>query len=148
LSRWVFDQEPVNVLAAVERDPVMKTDRLASAILEFPSGQAIFTCSTQLVPYQTMHFFGTKGRIQLEVPFNAPPDRPTRVYIDNGSDLFGSGIRTEEFVCSQYTTQFDVFSRAIQEDLAVPVPLEDALKNMEVIERILSAAPVAAQSGR
>jgi len=130
ISRWMFGEEPVQVMAAVERDPVMKTDRLASAVLEFPSGQSIFTCGTQLVPYQRMQFFGTKGRVDVEIPFNAPPDRPCRIYIDD---------ETEEFpICDQYTLQGDAFSRAIQEDLDVPVPLEDALKNMEVIERILA----------
>ena len=130
MSRWVFGEEPVNVMAAVERDPVMQTDRLASAILEVPSGQSIFTCSTQLVPYQCMQFFGTKGRVEVEIPFNAPPDRPCRIFIDD---------ETEEFpICDQYTIQGDAFSEAIQENLDVPVPLEDALKNMEVIERILA----------
>jgi len=141
ISRWIFGEEPVRVLAAVDRDPVMKTDRLASAVLEFPSGQSIFTCSTQLVPYQRMQFYGTKGRVEVPIPFNAPPDRPCRILIDDGSDPFGGGILTEEFpVCDQYTIQADAFARAIQEELPVPVPLEDALKNMEVIERILGTA--------
>ena len=133
ISRWMFDEEPINVMAAVDYDPVMKTDRLASAILEFPSGQSIFTCSTQLAPYQRMHFFGTRGKLEVEIPFNAPPDRPCRIFVDG---------ETEEFpVCDQYTIQCDAFSQAIQENLEVPVPLEDALKNMAVIEKILSRSP-------
>ncbi len=133
ISRWIFGEEPVTVKAAVELDPVMKTDRLASAILEFPSGQSIFTCSTQLTPYQRMHFFGTKGRVEVEIPFNAPPDRPVRIFIEDAD-----GIETEEFVaCDQYTLQGDAFSRAIQENTPVPVTLEDALGNMVVIEKVL-----------
>ena len=81
----------------LDRDPEMKTDRLASAILEFPGGHSIFTCSTQLIPYQRIHFLGTRGRIELEIPFNAPPDRPTRLFIDSTGDLSGSGITTETF---------------------------------------------------
>jgi predicted dehydrogenase len=138
MSRWLFGEEPVKVMAAVERDPEMKTDRLASAVLEFPSGHSIFTCSTQLVPYQKMQLFGTKGRIEVRIPFNAPPDRPCQILIDDGSDLFGAGIETEEFpICDQYALQADAFSRSIQENTPVPVPLEDALKNMDVIEKIL-----------
>jgi predicted dehydrogenase len=138
LSRWIFGEEPVSVKAAVERDPVMKTDRLASALLEFPSGHAIFTCGTQLVPYQTMQLLGTKGRVEVEIPFNAPPDRPCRIRIDDGADLFGGGAVTEEFAaCDQYGLQGDAFSRAIQEDGDVPVGLEYAMKNMEVIEAVL-----------
>ena len=60
-SRFIFGEEPSRVLGLVGRDPVMKVDRLTSAILDFPSGQSTFTCSTQLVPYQRMHFFGTTG---------------------------------------------------------------------------------------
>ena len=113
-SRFVFGEEPQRVLGLVENDPAMGTDRLTSAILDYPRGQAIFTCSTQLVPYQRMQFFGTKGRVELEIPFNAPPDRPTRILIDSGADLFGGGIRVQEFpVCDQYTIQGDEFSKAI-----------------------------------
>ena len=97
----------------------------------FPGGQAIFTCSTQLVPYQRVHFLGTKGRIEIEIPFNAPPDKPTRIFVND---------QVQEFpVCDQYTIQGELFSRAILEDTEVPVPLEDALKNMAVIEKILAS---------
>jgi predicted dehydrogenase len=139
-SRFIFNEEPQRVIAIVERDPVMKIDRLTSAILDFPSGQAIFTCSTQLVPYQRMQFFGTRGRIEIEIPFNAPADRPCRIYIDDCSDLFG-GIETKEFpICNQYTIQSDLFSRAIREGGEVGTPLEDAVKNMAVIEALFRSA--------
>src|SRR6266851_3343512 len=139
-SRFIFGEEPARVAGLIERDPDFKTDRLASAILEFPSGQAVFTCSTQLVPYQRMQFLGTKGRIEIEIPFNAPPDRPTRIFIDDGRDVFGGGIRTETIpVCDQYTVQGDGFSRAIREGIDVPVPLEDAIANMAVIEAVFRA---------
>ena len=145
LSRFMFAAEPSRVLGLVERDPEMKTDRLSSAIMEFPSGQAVFTCSTQLVPYQRMHFMGTSGRIEIEVPFNAPNDRPCRIFIDDGRDLFGGGLATESFpVCDQYTIQGDVFSRAVREGTEVPVSIEDAIKNMAVIEAIFRSA----ESGR
>jgi predicted dehydrogenase len=140
-SRYAFRQEPTRVMASIDRDPEMRTDRLTSAILEFPGGQCIFTCSTQLVPYQRIHFLGASGRIEIEIPFNAPPDRPTRILIDGSGDLFGGGIVTETFpVCDQYTLQGDAFSKAILEGTEVPVPLEDAIKNMAVIEAIFNSA--------
>ena len=121
----------------------MQTDRLTSAILDFPAGQSIFTCSTQLVPYQRIHFLGAKGRIELEIPVNAPPDRPTRLFIDSGSDLFGGGITAETFpVCDQYTLQGDAFSQAIRNGTQVPVPLEDAIRNMAVIEAVFRSAAI------
>ncbi|HEV8131411.1 MAG TPA: Gfo/Idh/MocA family oxidoreductase [Acidobacteriota bacterium] len=140
-SRFVYGEEPRRVFGLVERDPEMKIDRLTSAILDFPSGQAIFACSTQLVPYQRMQFFGTTGRVELEIPFNAPPDQPCRIFIDDGSDLRGGGIRIQEFeVCNQYTIQADNFSRAIHEGGNLPYPLEDSVKNMAVIDAIFRSA--------
>jgi predicted dehydrogenase len=140
-SRYAFAQEPSRVVARIDRDPQMRTDRLTSAILEFSTGQAIFTCSTQLVPYQRIDFLGTRGRIEIEIPFNAPNDRPTRLFIDDGRDLSGRGTTTETFpVCDQYTLQGDAFSKAVLENTEVPVSLEDAIKNMAVIEAIFESS--------
>jgi predicted dehydrogenase len=140
-SRYAFGAEPSRVVGLIDRDPEMHTDRLTSAILDFPGGQSIFTCSTQLVPYQRIHFVGTKGRIEIEIPFNAPPDRPTRLFIDPAGDIFGEGIVTETFpTCDQYTLQGDAFSKAVMEGTEVPVPLEDAIRNMAVIEAIFNSA--------
>jgi predicted dehydrogenase len=144
-SRFMFGAEPLRLSGVVERDPDFGTDRLASAILEFSGGQSIFTCGTQIVPYQRMQFLGTKGRIEIEIPFNAPIDQPTRIFIDDGSDVGGAGIRAETIAaCDQYTIQGDVFSRAIRENTEVPVPLEDAIANMSAIDAIFRSA----ESGR
>jgi len=140
-SRFIFGAEPRRVAALIERDPKMKIDRLTSAILDFPAGQSIFTCATQLVPYQRMQIFGTRGRIEIEIPFNAPPDRPCRVFLDDGRDVFGSGAETLEIpVCDQYTIQGDLFSRAVRDGGDVPVPLESSICNMAVIDAVVRAA--------
>ena len=139
--RFLFGEEPLRVSALMEKDPKLQVDRLTSAMMEFPSGHATFTCSTQLVPSQRMQMLGTKGRIEIEVPFNAPNDRPCRIFIDDGRDLVGGGITVETFpTCNQYTIQGDVFSRAVREGTPVPVPLPDAIKNMAVIEAIFRSA--------
>ncbi len=140
-SRFIFGEEPSRVIGLVERDPEFEVDRLASVMLDFPAGRAIFTCSTQLVPHQRMQFLGTKGRIEIEIPFNAPNDRPCRIHIDDGRDVFGGGVTVETFpACDQYTIQGDVFSRAIRGEGEVPVSLEDAIGNMAVIEAIFRSA--------
>ncbi len=140
-SRYIFGEEPRRVLALLERDPEFGTDRLGSVILDFPSGQAVFTCSTQLTPAQTVQFLGTRGRLEIEVPFNPPTDRPCRVLIDDGRDLLGGGRTIEEISpCDQYTLQGDAFSRVIREGGEVPVPLEDSLANMAVIEAVFRSA--------
>ncbi len=142
-ARYGFGELPRRVAGLIERDPDFGTDRLTSALLDFPGGQAVFTCSTQLVPYQRVHFFGTEGRIEIEIPFNAPKDRPTRIFIDASGDLLGGGIKIEEFpVADQYTMQGDAFSKAVLEGGEVPVPLEDAIANMTVIEAIFRSAQI------
>ena len=85
LSRFIFDAEPQRVLGHIERDPALEIDRLVSAVLEFFQGTSTFTCSTQLVPHQRVNIFGTSGRIEIEIPFNAPPDRPCRVWLQIGT---------------------------------------------------------------
>ncbi|HEY2881676.1 MAG TPA: Gfo/Idh/MocA family oxidoreductase [Pirellulales bacterium] len=148
LSRFIFDRLPQRALGIVEFDPAFKTDRLASAILDFgPSGgsnsgdsatagTATFTCSTQLVPYQRVNIFGTEGRIEIEIPFNAPPDQPTKLWHQRGTEV---KLHTLE-VCNQYTIQGDLFSLAVLENKPVPTPLTDAVENMRVIEAIFASA--------
>ena len=140
ISRFLFEREPIRAVGCFERDPDMQTDRLMSGILDFGSGQSIFTCSTQMVPYQRVHILGTKRRIELEIPLNAPPDHATRILVDNGKDVFGSGIDVEEFpICDQYTLQGDQFSQAVRGSGEVPTPLEDSLGNMAVIESLFKS---------
>jgi predicted dehydrogenase len=140
-SRLIFGDEPRRVSALVEEDPEMKIDRLSSFILDFPSGQAVFTCGTQVVAYQRVQIFGTGGRIEVEIPFNAPPDRACRLFIDDGSALPVGKLETMEFApVNQYTIQGDLFSRAIRENTESPLPLEDSVRNMAVIEAVFRSA--------
>ena len=140
-SRVGFGGPATRAVGIIERDPTFGTDRLTSALLDFPGGHAVFTCSTQMIPYQRVQFLGTKGRIEIEIPFNAPKDRPTRIFIDQSGDIFGGGIVTEEFpTADQYTIQGDAFSKAVLEGGEIPVPLEDAIQNMAVIEAVFKSA--------
>jgi predicted dehydrogenase len=147
-SRFLLGKEPARVQALIERDPKFGTDRLASALLDFGDCQSIFTCSTQLVNYQRMQILGTKGRIEIPIPFNPPPDRPSRLYVDIGGDFLGTGMRTEEIpTANQYTLQGDAFSRAILEGSDVPTTLENALGNMAVIEALFRSERTAQWEG-
>ncbi|HEX2912088.1 MAG TPA: Gfo/Idh/MocA family oxidoreductase [Chloroflexia bacterium] len=135
LSRFVFEAEPNRVVGIVEYDPNLQTDRLASAILDFGRGTATFTCSTQLVPYQRVNIFGTEGRVEIEIPFNAPLDQPCKMWYQYGD-------KVEEIVldtANQYTIQGDLFSQAILNNTAVPTPIEDAVANMKVIEAVFQS---------
>src|SRR5882672_8166311 len=137
IARWLFGAEPTEVVGLIERDPEMRIDRLTSGLLRFERGQATFSCSTQLVPYQTMQIFGTTGRIAIEIPFNPPPRDECRIFVDDGSDLAGGGIETITFpAVDQYAVQADRFSEAIRGVGTVPVSLEDAIGNMAVIDAL------------
>jgi predicted dehydrogenase len=141
LSRYAFRAEPRRVVGLIDRDPQLGIDRLASALLDFPGGQAVFTCGTQLIPHQQIQILGRRGCITLEIPINALADRPARLFIDSSGDLRGSGITTETFpACDQYTLQGDAFAKAVFEGTPVPVPLEDSIQNMAVIEAIFNSA--------
>ena len=136
LSRFIFGAEPRRVCGIMEEDPEMKVDRLTSGILEFARGTSTFTCATQLLRYQRVNIFGTKGRIEIEIPFNAPPDQPCKIW-------HGDDARIEEVIlgiCNQYTIQGDLFSRAVLEDREVPTPLEDAVANMQMIDALVRSA--------
>ena len=141
MSRFLFKDEPRRVVALVERDPDMRIDRLTSGMMNFAGGQAGFTCSTQMVAYQRVQIFGTRGRIEVEIPFNAPPDRPCRVFVDDGSSLSGASVETIEFpAVDQYTIQGDLFSQSVREGTPLAVPLEGSVRNMAVIEAIFRSA--------
>lgn len=136
LSRFIFDLEPQRVFGLVEYDPQLNIDRLALGVLDFGCGTSVFTCSTQLVPYQRVNIFGVEGRVEIEIPFNAPPDKPCKMWHQDGDEV--SEIILE--VCDQYTNQGDLFSQAILNDGAVPTPLVDAVENMKVIEALFESA--------
>jgi predicted dehydrogenase len=141
LSRWLFGEEPKRVMGALELDPEFGTDRLASGVMEFSNGHSVFSCGTQSNYFQRMEILGTTGRLAVEMPFNAPTGRPTHITIADGMAIYNGKVEVEEIpACDQYTIQGDVFSRAIREDGEVPVPLEDALANMKVIDAIFRSA--------
>jgi predicted dehydrogenase len=140
-ARWLLGREPRRVISLVETDPVFGTDRLASMLLDFGEAQVIGMCATQLAPSQGVHVFGSDARLEIEIPFNAAPDRPCRIFVDDGSSLVGDGRRTIELpVCDQYTLQGDDFSRAIRLGLDQALPLEDSVANMRVLDAVVRSA--------
>jgi predicted dehydrogenase len=141
MSRWLYAEEPTDVVALVDRDPELGIDRLTSAILAFPRGQAVFTCAGQLVAHQRMQVFGHRGRIEVEAPFTPSADRPTRLLIDAGKGLHLEGADIVEFPpVHQYAAQADAFARAVRGEAPVPVSLEDAMANMRVIDALFRSA--------
>jgi predicted dehydrogenase len=137
-GRFLFGVEPQRVIALIDRDPDFETDRTVSAVLDFGAGRHLdFTVSTQSTPYQRLHVVGTRKRLEIEIPFNAPQGEATRIFIDEGRILGGAGAVTETLPpCDQYTLQGDIFSRAVRGEIALPYDLEDAICNMRVIDAL------------
>ena len=136
LARLIFDEEPQRVFGKIEYDPGFETDRICSGILDFVQGTSTFTCSTQLVPYQRVNVFGTKGRIEIEIPFNAPPDKPCKMLFQNNEIIEEIEIK----ICDQYTIQGDLFSLSVLKNEKLPTPIEDAVENMKVLEAVIQSA--------
>jgi predicted dehydrogenase len=135
-SRFVCGREPERVFGRLDFDDRFKTDRLGSIILDFGDFLGSFVFSTQMVHYQRMHFFGTEARVEIEIPFNAPSDRPCRLFIGRG-DRYGADIETVEFpIVDQYRIQGDHFSEAIRTDTEPAVTVDDSVRNMAVIDAV------------
>jgi len=145
LSRMLFGAEPTRVEASITRDPGSGVDVLTSAILEFATGTATFTCSTRLEDDQRVDIYGSEGRISIGIPFNIPPDRPTQVFVTTGGDppvAPNTEVLTFE-TADPYAVEAERFAVAVLDDLPTPVLPEDAVANLRVIERIFDAATAA-----
>lgn len=145
LSRWLFASEPTDVVAFIDRDPEFGVDRLTSGLLRFPNGQASFTTGGHLALHQSLHLYGTTGRIHVEIPFNPAPNRTSRVIVDDGRDLVGGGASLVEFpAVDQFALQCDRFADAVRGQAAAVIGLDDAVANMAVIDALFRSA----ESGR
>jgi predicted dehydrogenase len=141
LSRMLFGEEPASVAAAIVRDPASEVDVLTSALLVFPSGVATFTCATRVEPDQRVSIYGTTGRIEIEIPFNIPPNLPTRVFVTAGGDPpVAPATEILEFApADAYGVEVDRFAEAVLDGATVPITGEDSVANMRVIERLFAA---------
>ena len=140
ISRYLFGFEPLRVSAVLEADPEFKVDRLASVLMDFPTGQAMFTVSTQLTPYQVVQAFTTKKKFEIPIPFNTPPDRPTQILSHENDILDGDVVEQTFDVCNHYTLQGDAFSRSIRDQVPFAGSLDNALGNAKVLDAVFRAA--------
>jgi predicted dehydrogenase len=135
-ARWIFDAEPTRVVALIDNDPTFKTDRMTSGLLDFSGRTSTFTCSMQLQAHQRVNVIGTEGRVEIEIPCNAPADKPCRIWHDRAGAIEEISFPT----CDQYTLEADAFALAVLNDTPVPTPLEDAVANMRVIDALVESA--------
>jgi predicted dehydrogenase len=138
IGRFVFGAEPLRALALIDRDPQFRTDRLATALMDFGQGRHLsFTVSTQLAPFQRVQVCGTQARIEVQIPVNAPQGARTTLMIDDGSQPGAAAAVTQTLPESdQYLLQGEAFSRAVRGEIELPYGVEDAVLNMRVIDAL------------
>jgi predicted dehydrogenase len=133
VSRYIFDAEPKRVLGVFDRDPKFKTDRVMGGLADFGKGHHLsFTISMQVAPYQRVQILGTKGRIEIEIPFNAPPDQPNRYFVQ-GMKMNEGYWRTLP-VSDQYQRQAEAFGRVVRGQEKLDWGVADAIQNMKIID--------------
>jgi predicted dehydrogenase len=137
-GRFLFESEPARVVSMIDRDPAFHTDRLSSGLADFGAGRHLtFTVSTQLVPYQRVQALGTKGRIEIQIPYNAPAGEATRIFVDNGASVGDGAARTVEIPpCDQYQLQGEAFSRAVRGAEPLAYGVDDAVMNMRILDAL------------
>ena len=140
-GRFLFGAEPVRVMALADVDPDFGVDRTFSALLDFGNGRRLdFTVSMQAAPYQRVQVIGTEKRVELEIPFNAPPHQETRIFVDNGKSVGGGSAVTQTIpAVDQYSLQGDAFSLAIRGEAPLPYGVDDAIQNMRIIDALFAS---------
>ena len=139
MSRFCFDAEPVAVMARAESD--RGVDRLTSAILEFPQGHAIFTVGMETFPVQRAQLIGTGGHMELVNPWNPPGNSPSEIVVNRGPSLEQPTPEPLSFdPVDQYTVLAEDFARAARSGGLGPVPLEDSIRNMAVLDALRRSA--------
>jgi predicted dehydrogenase len=141
MSRFCFDDEPTAVAAEMQRDPDSGVDVMTSALLRFPRGHAIFTCGMHLAAQQRAQILGSKGHIDLLHAWNPASDRPSELVLETSSRLEAPAPEHIEFpAVNQYTILAQLFARAASTGGPAPIPLEDSIKNMAVLDALRRSA--------
>lgn len=142
LSRLLLGGEPISVTGSTTRDSVTGVDTRTSGVLEFAAGTAAFTCSTRLEPDQRVHVYGSEGRISIDIPFNIPPDRATHVRVTaGGAPPVAPATETVTFEpADPYRIEVEEFAASVRDGTPVPVPPEEGVADLVVMERLLAAA--------
>lgn len=148
-GRFFFEAEPERVFAMIERDPDFQVDSLTTGILDFGGNRRVdFTVSTQVVGYQRIQMIGTEGRLEIQIPFNAPQGEPSRLFLDDGGSLAGDTIKTQEIAASdQYAEQADAFAAAVLGESPLPYGIADSIQNMRIIDALFRSEKSGAWKG-
>ena len=145
VSRMLLGDNPINVLGSARLDPTSGVDMTFSGILDYGDAHATFTCSMEQEPRHDIIIHGTKGWISIADPFNCPPDVATEITIGTGGSHHPHASKIETLVAqtgNQYGLQATALADAILNDKPSPLPLEDSIANMRLLERLFAAAGI------
>lgn len=137
-ARYMFEAEPVRVMAMADLDPATGADRLSSVMLDFGEGRhAAFTVSTAMALSQSLHVVCERGFIELPHPYAPVPAQKALIHIDTGLTHEQPVRQTLSFDdVDQFEHQVTNFARAVRGIVAPPFGLEDAIANLRAIDAI------------
>ncbi len=137
IGRYIFGGEPERVVSLIDRDPNFHTDRTASALIDFGNGRHLtFTTSTQAANFQRINILGTKARLEVTIPFNAPQGGAMTIWTDTGKELAGKAAKPIKLPkADQYQLQGETFSRAVR-GKKLEFGLDDAILQMRVLDAL------------
>jgi predicted dehydrogenase len=142
----VFGRAPLRVLAAIDRDPNWKIDRLSTAVLDYGDAHASFTVGTQSGPsawatHQQFSILGSNGWLRCDFPY--AHGRPTTCHVYVGDHTSHGAVATMTYAfdpANHYTLQVERFSRYVRGDEVPSWPIEDALRTLAIIEALFASA--------
>ena len=140
--RMAFGAEPTRALGLFERDPDFGTDRLTSAILDFPAGQATILISTQAGPsnvgsHQYLGLIAENGWVRMDFPFAHSVPTACHLFIGGKTSIGSTPAREIAFApVNQYTLQAERFSRLVRGEKAQAFPIELGIANMRVLDAL------------
>lgn len=135
-ARMMFKEEPIRVVAKMQKMPGFEVDCITSAILDFPNGTSIFSCSTKSEHGQWAQIQGESGSLRISPPYNPTKDDESEIRFQHNDKVEVISIPPVD----QYQLMVNAFARAILDDTPVPTPLSDAEANMKVIDAIVKSA--------
>ena len=137
LSRWLFNEEPTEVLGQITPMAGEEVDCLTSALMTFSAGSASFTSSTKIEPMQYVEAIGDEGSLYLARPFYNDGSEPVqRIVVTRNREPEVIDVPDH----NHYGAMGDAFALSIFNSSQVPTPLSDAIANMRVIDAIFTSA--------
>ena len=143
VCRTLLGPEPDEVLATARIGPESGVDMTFTAILDYGQATATFTCSMEQEPQHSIVIHGTGGWISIADPFNCPKDHTTTVTIGRGGNHHPHATTVETLpvpMADQYGLQATTFADAILNGTEAPLPIQDSVANMRLLERLFIAA--------